>query len=267
MTSLSVRAQLESMVASRFPIAFRGRQDPASGSMATGIPQLDRVIGGIGRGAITEVCGSASSGRSSVLLSLLAEFTGRQEVCALVDVSDTFDPHSAAVAGIDLQRILWVRCKSKGVASGETVDRSLKVADLLLQSGGFSLVVMDVVDIPRRIMQGIPPHCWFRFRQAIENTATALLVLGQESYAKNSASLVLRLQPLRAQWEAPLATLDSPPQLRNTPSHTLLLQGMSMEIRVERFKPASDSRHHRFAQQVIPSIETRTEWVALDPTG
>src|SRR5579862_6609517 len=85
---------------------------PAAVTVATGIAELDALTSGIPRGALTEIYGPASSGRTSVQLALLAEMTRRQEVCAIVDVSDSFDPHSAAAAGVDLQRVLWVRCAS-----------------------------------------------------------------------------------------------------------------------------------------------------------
>jgi RecA/RadA recombinase len=54
--------------------------------------------------------GPASSGRTSVMFALMAEVTRRQEVCALIDVTDSFDPASAEAAGVDLKRVLWVRC-------------------------------------------------------------------------------------------------------------------------------------------------------------
>src|SRR4051812_11423670 len=104
MTSLSMRHQLESIVACRFRTVFTSKENYTSETIATGIQYLDRVIGGIGRGSITELCGSVSSGRSSVLLSLLAELSCQQEACALVDVSDTFNPQSAVAAGIDLKQ-------------------------------------------------------------------------------------------------------------------------------------------------------------------
>ncbi len=45
-----------------------------------------------------------------MMMSALAAATRRQEACALVDAGDTFDPASAQLAGIDLQRLLWIRC-------------------------------------------------------------------------------------------------------------------------------------------------------------
>src|ERR1700730_1384698 len=81
--------------------------------VSSGIPQLDLLTGGIARGCLTEICGTASSGRTSVLLFALARATQRGEVCALVDASDAFDPASAAAAGMQMSRLLWVRCGEK----------------------------------------------------------------------------------------------------------------------------------------------------------
>jgi RecA DNA recombination protein len=89
---------------------------PAPGMVSSGIRELDALTGGLPRGCITEICGLASSGRTSVLLAALAGATQRGEVGALVDASDALDPASAAAAGIEMKRLLWVRC-GKAVAS------------------------------------------------------------------------------------------------------------------------------------------------------
>src|SRR6266446_7032416 len=73
---------------------------PAPEMVSSGIPQLDSLTGGLARGCLTEICGTASSGRTSVLLLALARAIPRGEVCALVDASDAFDPASAAAAGM-----------------------------------------------------------------------------------------------------------------------------------------------------------------------
>ncbi len=86
---------------------------PAPEMVSSGIPQLDSLTGGLARGCLTEICGTASSGRTSVLLFALARATQRGEVCALVDASDAFDPVSAAAAGMEMSRLLWVRCGEK----------------------------------------------------------------------------------------------------------------------------------------------------------
>ena len=86
---------------------------PAPEMVSSGIPQLDALTGGYARGCLTEICGTASSGRTSVLLCALARATERGEVCALVDTGDAFDPASAAAGGMVMSRLLWVRCGGK----------------------------------------------------------------------------------------------------------------------------------------------------------
>ena len=81
--------------------------------VSSGIPQLDWLTGGLARGCLTEICGTASSGRTSVLLSALAHATRRGEICALLDASNAFDPASAMAAGMEMSRLLWVRCGEK----------------------------------------------------------------------------------------------------------------------------------------------------------
>src|SRR5437660_1519471 len=80
-----------------------------------GITELDAVLGGgFPRGSLVELCGPASSGRTSLAFSLLAQATERQEACAFVDVSDCLDPISLAAAGVELPRLLWIRCGEMG---------------------------------------------------------------------------------------------------------------------------------------------------------
>jgi hypothetical protein len=188
---------------------------PAPEMVPSGIREIDELTGGLPRGCLTEVCGPASSGRTSLLLAALAAATRREEVCALVDAGDAFDPLSAAAAGVELGRLLWVRCDAKKSFSPQRhrgaeknfsfapesrrewesrIEQVLKATDLLLQSGGFGLVAIDLGDVPRQTARRIPLTSWFRFRRAVENTPTVLLVVGQEPCARTCASLLLRLQ-------------------------------------------------------------------------
>ncbi len=281
----------------------------------SGVTELDAVLGGgFPRGSLVELCGPASSGRTSLAFSLLAQATERQEACALVDVSDSLDPISLAAAGVELPRLLWIRCgetegrglvpktashfapggketeNTSGLGSaskkrmpihgwrhprelmrgvdkaipslvgkqapptesaqihvvarcaGEQVERdrelprrgfraprslpslresdpppqmrsggrstkpwkrleqALKTTDLLLHGGGWGVVVFDLGGISWVDTRRIELSTWFRFRRAIENTPTILLLLGEESCAKSCASLVLRCQRKADNW-------------------------------------------------------------------
>src|SRR5439155_26473885 len=112
MRSAALRAQLESALGGRWPSPFTFRERPRTETISSGIAPIDLLTGagGLPRGALTEIFGPDSSGRTSLLLSLLAQMTAREEACALVDSTDAFDPHSAEAAGVDLRRLLWVRC-------------------------------------------------------------------------------------------------------------------------------------------------------------
>src|SRR5437660_10229022 len=105
-------ARLDAMPKLAASITPASRLDvrPAPEMVSSGIRELDALTGGLPRGCLTEICGPASSGRTSVLLAALAAATRREESCALVDASDALDPASAAASGIEFGRLLCVRC-------------------------------------------------------------------------------------------------------------------------------------------------------------
>jgi hypothetical protein len=135
------------------------------------------------------------------MVSILAEAIAQDEVCALVDGNDTFDPKSAAAAGVELSRLLWVRCHK--------LEEVLKSTDLLLQGGGFGRVVMDLTDLPLSLVRSIPLASWFRFQRTIEKTPTVLVVMSSEGVVKSAAALVLRMQMGVAEWSTILNGLNS----------------------------------------------------------
>src|SRR5947207_375927 len=76
----------------------------------TGVPGIDRSLGGgLPRGHLSEIVGRRSSGRTSLVYAALAAATSRGEVAAIVDSTDVFDAVSAAEAGVEFSRLLWVR--------------------------------------------------------------------------------------------------------------------------------------------------------------
>lgn len=145
------------------------------------------------RGAITDIFGPASSGRTSLLLSTLALATAREEVCALVDATDSLDPESAAAAGVALEKLLWIRC-------GGHPGHALKAADLLVQAGGFGMVALDLGDVPADTARRIPLASWYRFRRAVENTPAVLVVVEREPSVKSCASLVVEAKQHEIEW-------------------------------------------------------------------
>ena len=375
---------------------------PAPEMVTFGIASLDALTGGVPRGALTEMVGEASSGRTSITMKLMAEVTQRQEVCAVIDASDSFDPASAEAAGVELQRVLWVRCgkrrsQESGVGSQRTsaaeaarassrgagrlksspyeivphvegqvspaeeqarrvqqsitngcfeaargrreaptlrniappakniswsihenydarlrhrmlngdgsratwtssriaaranliptatelraqlkrtpsfagaaeakrakwarLDQALKATDLLIQSGGFGLIVIDLGDVPADQARRIPLTSWFRFRRAVENTPTILLLIARDSCAKTCASLVLNLSAEKQEsqkQESGVRSQKSVISLPRTLTHACLLDGLRVQIevartRLERKPPRSVGVH----------VQTQTSW-------
>ena len=282
-----LRSRVEAALENRIPRALTPPQRSSPELMPTGIVSVDTLTGGVPLGCLTEICGPASSGRTSVLMALISQCTRRGESCALVDAGDAFDPQSAASAGVDLERLLWVRC---GEASGDQVtgqsgevlsschserseeslsvhmssrrdrnsqyscsaslqsvgippaktgrfgmtkkprftspdhpitgassdrrvcgswggvtrwpdlEQALKATDLLLQAGGFGLIVLDLADVPVAAARRIPLTTWFRFRRTVENTSTALVVVEDQPHAKSCASLVMEFSSRQTSW-------------------------------------------------------------------
>jgi recombination protein RecA len=187
-----LRAKIELDLRGRVVSPFNYRDRNVFEVVSTGIPSLDAVVGGLPRGAMTEICGPPCSGRTSVLLSALAARTAEGETCALIDARDSFDPAAASAAGVALEQVLWVRCQN--------ADQALRATDLLIQAGGFGMVAVDLSDIAPKIVRYVPLNAWFRFRRAVEDTPTILMVMEQEANAKTCASLVLRLEARPGGW-------------------------------------------------------------------
>lgn len=188
------KGEIETEIASRFGSAFNLQEKGPAELLSSGIPQIDSFTGGgLPRGAITEIFGPASSGRTSFMLSALAHATNCEEVCAIVDTSNVFDPDSASHAEINLERLLWIRCANN-------LEHAFKATDLLLQGGGFGLVMLDLADVPTKDAKRIISSWWYRFRRTLESTPTVLVVIAEESCAKSCAALALELKQETGQW-------------------------------------------------------------------
>lgn len=191
---LSLRAELQS----RFDVPFEVRKRLDQDQLPTGIPVLDRLTeGGIPRGTLTEICGSESSGRTALMFALLGQTTQRGECCVWIDSAGAFDPASASEAGVELDRVLWVNCAGNA-------QHALKATDLLIQAGGFGLVVLDMADTPDAIARRIPLASWFRLRHAAERTGTALVAVEQQIYARSCSLLQIEMRRKTPIWRGKL---------------------------------------------------------------
>jgi hypothetical protein len=245
-SAAALRIEIERALERRFPAALTPVPQTISETATTGVPEVDALLdGGLPVGAISEVAGPQSSGRTGLALSFLAQQTRDERVCAWVDAGDAFDPESAAASGVNLKQLLWVRCRAAAAPSAESgsrissgwkaktqapvwtrLDQALRATDLLLQAGGFSAIVLDVGDMAPEHGCRIPLATWFRFRHAADRTRCCLVVLGQAAYAQSSAAVVLECAPCKL----------------HTAGGTVL-NGFSFEVRRgrQRFTPAMQS--------------------------
>jgi recombination protein RecA len=166
----------------------------------SGVSALDaRLGGGFPRGQLSEVIGPRSSGRTSLLLQTVAAATARGELVALVDALDMFDPVSAAAAGVDLDRLLWIRghvVTNQGLCrelNQRAIEQAIRAFTLVLQAGNFGLVVFDVAEAPADAVRRLPFTTWLRLQRMVEGSQTACLLVGSDAMARSSAGLTLRL--------------------------------------------------------------------------
>jgi len=121
----------------------------------------------------------------------------RGEAIALIDTCDRFDPASASAVGVDLTKLLWVR--ERGDAT-----RALKAFNLVVQAGGFGLVVFDVADVSPVALRQFPYTTWMRIARVIEGSQTAAVIIAAQRVARSPAGVTIALDHVhewpRAQW-------------------------------------------------------------------
>ncbi|HKP37733.1 MAG TPA: hypothetical protein VJT71_12830 [Pyrinomonadaceae bacterium] len=238
--SLAVaKKEIELVLANRFGNAFERRERRPAETLPTGIAEIDNALPGLPRGAITEIHGAASSGRTTLLVSSLAAATLQEETCALVDGGDTFDLSCAAMAGVSFDRLLWIRCR-------HSLENAFKAVDLLLHGGGFGLVALNLSEAPPRAARRIVSSWWFRFRHAIENTPTTLIVLTPIACVRSCAALALELKNETTVWPN---TVSKNPDNNFTEGERKTAH-LSVVATPSSFAPAHRPAHSHFIGQV-----------------
>ena len=198
--------KLDRTLTTALPPLERETGDPAA-FIPFDIAAMDAVLrGGLPRGQVSELAGPHSSGRTTLMLQLLAAATRANEgsamraseIAALVDTCDRLDVASASAAGIDLDRLLWIRGESSGLVLSErseskerVVDRALKALNLVLQAGGFGVVVIDLADVPLRLLKSLPFTTWLRVQRIVEGSDTACVLVVPEPLARSAGGLTV----------------------------------------------------------------------------
>jgi hypothetical protein len=172
---------------------------------STGLPALDgRLGGGLPRGHLSEIVGPRSSGRTSLLLQIIAAATARGELVVLIDALDMLDVASLAAAGVDLSHLLWVRghvVTNPGLCrdlNQRAMEQAMKALGLALQAGTFGLVVLDLGEAPPDAVRRLPFTTWLRLQRMVEGTRTMCVLAGHEPMSRSAAGVSVRLQPVQA---------------------------------------------------------------------
>jgi len=173
---------------------------------------LDRLLTGLPKGRLVELVGRRTSGRHSIALDALAAATSSGESAGWVDLGDHLDPQAARAAGVDLDRLLWVRPKR--------LKQALASAEMLLGTG-FPLVIADLGLSPRGARY-LPDAAWVRLSRAAQAQGARLLLLTPWRMSGIAAEAVVTTDVARPIWSG---TGRSP----------RLLDGITSRVTLEKF--------------------------------
>jgi len=189
------------------------------------------------------------------MLATLNAATNSEETCALIDCSDTFDLVSAARAGVNFDQLLWVRCNNN-------LERAFKSTDLLLHGGGFGFIALSLADMPPATLRRIVSTWWFRFRRAVEDTPTVLLVMTPTVCTRSCAAMALELKNESAMWPATAKFITPEEQYVPAPDNHVA-KHLSLVIADERNpEPAVVPSHAHFltTSTIRLNRERPVEW-------
>ena len=108
-------------------------------SISTGALSIDLAlgIGGVPKGRVIEIYGPESSGKTTLSLHIAAEAQKAGGVAAFIDAEHALDPIYASALGVDVDELL--------VSQPATGEQALEIANMLIDSEGVDVVVIDSV--------------------------------------------------------------------------------------------------------------------------
>jgi RecA/RadA recombinase len=199
----AVKAALEDLLRTRKLQAdeppLRG-EDRRGRALATGIAPLDDLLhGGFPRGQVSEIHGAASSGRTGLVVALVARLTRAGSLVAWVDPADRLDPASASAAGVALPRLFWIRGDGRA-RDARALLSAISAVGTLLGSGLFEAVVLDLAGVPASVRQRLPGTTWIRLQRMVEDQPTALVLLADGHVAHSPGGATLALSAAGPRW-------------------------------------------------------------------
>ena len=250
--ALSVLPELPEEVARHLctgaDLARRGRNAMAVPLLPTGVPPLDRLLGGgLPRGGMVELSAHRSSGRHSLGLAALAAVTSTGEPAALVDLGSHLDPRGAAEEGVDLGLLLWIRPRR--------LREALSAAEIAVTTG-FPLVVLDLgLTLPRGgpFREEAP---WLRLARTAQAHESALLVLSPFRLGISASAAVVTASFARPTWILvnPIPGSPGPSAAGTRPGEVPLLAGLSSTLTLEKRRGVRPGERTTFARVIRESV-------------
>ena len=246
----ALREKIELSLAARIPTALSPRLHQGTELLPTGIAEVDALLeGGLPLGSLTEITGPTCSGRSTLVSSILAGVTRQGASCAYVDVADAFDPLSAAAIGINLGRLLWVRAgriEKSDKQVWASLDRALRATDLLLNAGGFRVIVLDMGDVRAEQVRRVPLASWYRYRLQAEKSQALFLLLAQTPCANSCPSVVLHCTEANELWDYATGNKNGLP----------LLTGLQYGVSADRKRASTREFTNSFGKKPMSAAQT-----------
>jgi recombination protein RecA len=119
-------------------------------SISTGCLPLDIAlgVGGVPRGRIVEIFGPEASGKTTLILHIIAEAQKAGGVAAFVDAEHALNPQWAKTIGVNLEDLL--------ISQPDTGEQALEIVETLVRSGGLDLILVDSVAalVPKSEIEG-----------------------------------------------------------------------------------------------------------------
>lgn len=191
----------------------------------TGLRELDEALdGGVPCSCISEICGSPTSGATTLALRLVASAQAAGLVVVVVDVSHGLGARYAMERGVDVESLLLVRPPEAATM--------LEIAGDLVLSQAVDLIV--VVAGPEQ--PELPPGSWQKLAVRVANSRVAVVLTSPESSKvstdKSYVAVRLQLERLQWLWEGPT------------------LRGWESQVRLVKNKLGAAEDSMRFAVQL-----------------
>lgn len=116
----------------------------------TGATTLDIAlgVGGLPKGRIVEIFGPESSGKTTLMLHIIANAQKQGGLAAFIDVEHALDPQYAKKLGVNLDELL--------ISQPDSGEEALTICETLVRSNSLDVVVLDSVAaiVPQAELEG-----------------------------------------------------------------------------------------------------------------